>query len=159
MKANQHATLFFNVTHRQASTVTIVPRGTDNRRQDVFGFDFANMPKRIEHHTFFKRDLSAGLQVLHSATATAPWSMTEIRATWLHTHHAFVKHFSDAAHFKAGLIANALIGDTLTGERTFNEGDLAVVIGHAATFLVEAQHIHCELIGRFILSSCHRGSL
>ena len=64
-------------------------------------------------------------------------------------------NLGDAADLEAGLVADALVGDELARKGALDEDDLAVVMTHAAAFLVEALHLDGEVFGGFLFASCH----
>ena len=149
VEAHENAALFRHVAHRQTRAVTVVPSRPVDRRKNAFGTHLADVPERVEENLFLIGDLSERVEVLHGAAAAAPGAVTEIRAGGLDALHALAVHRRHATHFVARLVADALVGHAFAGQRAHDEDDLAVPLRHAATFLVEALHVHGEVFRGF----------
>ena len=155
MEADEHAALLGDVADRQAGAVTVVPERTVDRRDDLFGTNAADVPERVDERALLVSDLGAWLKVLHGAAAAAAGTVAELGATGLDALNALAVNLGDAADLEAGLVADALVGDELARKGALDEDDLAVVMTHAAAFLVEALHLDGEVFGGFLFASCH----
>ena len=155
MEADEHAALLGDVADRQAGAVTVVPERTVDRRDDLFGTNAADVPERVDERALLVSDLGAWLKVLHGAAAAVAGTVAELGATGLDALNALAVNLGDAADLEAGLVADALVGDELARKGALDEDDLAVVMTHAAAFLVEALHLDGEVFGGFLFASCH----
>ena len=50
--------------------------------------------------------------------------------------------FRHAADFEFGLVAEAFVGNVFTGQGAFHENHLAVVVPHAAAFVIQALNVN-----------------
>ena len=103
----------------------------------------------------FQMSLTVGKPHCSRAAAAAAGTVAELGATGLDALNALAVNLGDAADLEAGLVADALVGDELARKGALDEDDLAVVMTHAAAFLVEALHLDGEVFGGFLFASCH----
>ena len=154
MKAHKHASLLGNDANGETGAVAVVPERTVDRRDHLFRAHAADVPERVEKRELLVGNLSAGLEMLHGAAAAASRAVAELGTAGLDALDAFAMDLGDAADFKAGLVANALVGDELARKGALDEDDLAVVVAHTAAFLIEAFDLDREVFGGFLFASC-----
>ena len=142
MESHENTALLLDIAHREARTVAVVPEGAVNRRQETFGLQFADVPERVFQHLLLKGDLRRRIKVLHGAAAAAPRPDAEVGAFGHHAQRRFLMDFRHAADFEFGLVAEAFVGNVFAGQGAFHENHLAVVVSHAAAFVIQALNVN-----------------
>ena len=136
MEPHKHFTLFRNIAHRQASTMTVTPKRSVNRRQDRFRLYLADVPKCVHQHALLDGHLCIRLHVLHGATAATAGFKSEMRTERLDTLRGLFFDADDSADFITRLIAETLVSDDLTGQGAFNKNGLTFAMRHTSAVLI-----------------------
>ena len=135
--------------------MTVATEFAHDGRQNRFGHHLADVPERVGENRLLEVNLSVRLEVLHHAAAAGARSDAEMGARGRDALLAGLEDVLDDAHFVRGLVADLLVGDRLAGQRAFDEDDLAVVAGHAASFGVEFVNLHFKDRADFFLTRTH----
>ena len=151
MKANQDATLFEHMPHRQPGTITITVGGAHNRREHCFGPYLADVPQGVFEHSLLDRDLGARLDMLHRTAATD----AEVGAPWLHALCAGALDGFDLGHLIAGLATHDPGGDGFAGKGTPDENHLAVISRNPIRLEIERIDLEAQgYRGHCVTNSC-----
>ena len=117
---------------RDACALAIAPGLPVDRREYGFRLDLADVPQAVFKDALLHRDLCAGLEMLHGATA----AHAEMFTLGLHAHSSGLVYLHHLRQFEGRFFAVGRIADGLAGQRAFNENHLAVCMRNTAAFLV-----------------------
>ena len=133
VEADQHAALLGYMANRQAGAAAVSPRRPMNRRVEVGGREFADMPQIVLEQPLLGGHLCVGVKMLRAATAAD----AEVRATRPHARRRFVQDRQAARLLVGGLATVDGVFDAFARQGAGDEHRLALEGRDAASLVVQ----------------------
>ncbi|OIQ72169.1 hypothetical protein GALL_462070 [mine drainage metagenome] len=153
VKTYQDSPFFADITHRQTGPITIAPVGPLNGAQDVFRFNFAQVPQSVFKNPLFDRNLGAAVQVLHLAPATGSGVQTKVRTKRINPLRGFAVNLSQSSLLPVVLMAIDVGTNILKRQCPLNKNNFTVGFSRHAPGL-DIQRLDPQPVIRNTIDSC-----